>query len=72
MLVSYINAVSGHGHRHFQGRLPTIFEMQDMIENAWDQGINVNGRVETGGIKGTRKHIGTAEALALLTGLDIP
>ena len=39
----------------------TITELQDMIEKAWDQGINPHGRVETGGIKGTRKHIGTSE-----------
>ena len=33
-----------------------------MIESAWDKGINDTGRVETGGIRGTRKYIGTPEA----------
>ena len=32
-----------------------------MIERAWDMGFNVNGRIETGGICGTRKYIGTPE-----------
>jgi hypothetical protein len=39
----------------------SIPELQDMIELAWDQGYNSHGRIETGGIKGTRKHIGTSE-----------
>ncbi|KAG7123363.1 Zinc finger-containing ubiquitin peptidase 1 [Verticillium longisporum] len=65
MLISYIIATGFEGQEHFQGRLPTIFEIQDFIENAWDRGINVQGRVETGGIRGTRKYIGTAEAQAL-------
>lgn len=41
--------------------IPTIFEIQDWIEEAWDFGINAAGRVETGGIKGTRKYIGTPD-----------
>lgn len=61
MLVSYINGASGEGHTHFRGQIPTIFEIQDMIETAWDKGINPRGRAETGGIRGTRKYIGTAE-----------
>ena len=32
-----------------------------MIEQAWDMGFNSSGRIETGGIKGTRKYIGTPE-----------
>lgn len=32
-----------------------------MIEDAWDAGINLEGRIETGGIRGTRKYIGTPE-----------
>lgn len=61
MMVSYINGASGHGKDQFQGRLPTIFEIQEYIEKAWDMGINAQGRLETGGIKGTRKYIGTPE-----------
>ncbi|CRK48338.1 hypothetical protein BN1723_007980 [Verticillium longisporum] len=72
MLISYIIATGFEGQEHFQGRLPTIFEIQDFIENAWDRGINVQGRVETGGIRGTRKYIGTAEAQALCKSLAIP
>ncbi|EEY13904.1 conserved hypothetical protein [Verticillium alfalfae VaMs.102] len=72
MLISYIIATGFEGQKHFKGRLPTIFEIQDFIENAWDRGINVQGRIETGGIRGTRKYIGTAEAQALCTSLAIP
>ena len=45
--------------------------MQTWIEAAWDQGINQLGRQETGGIKGTRKWIGTPEVSTLLRYLDI-
>jgi hypothetical protein len=61
MLSSYIIGARAVGAAHFDGRLPTIFKIQDYVENAWDQGINAQGRVETGGIKGTRKYIGTPE-----------
>ncbi|GAB7356522.1 hypothetical protein MBLNU459_g7268t2 [Dothideomycetes sp. NU459] len=49
-----------------------ILEVQGLIEKAWDSGFNTVARVETGGILDTRKHIGTAEAQALLRSLDIP
>lgn len=49
-----------------------IFQIQDLIEAAWDAGHNCHGRVQTGGIKGTRKHIGTSEAEAVLLYLGIP
>lgn len=39
-----------------------IPEIQQAIEKAWDMGHNTHGRVETGGINGTRKHIGASEA----------
>ncbi|KAF5864975.1 hypothetical protein ETB97_005862 [Aspergillus alliaceus] len=45
--------------------------LQDMIENAWDMGFNSIGRIETGGIRGTRKYIGTPEAQALFLSLGI-
>lgn len=48
-----------------------IFELQDLIENAWDGGLNSHGRVQTGGIRGTRKHIGTSEVL-FPDGLGVP
>ncbi|KAF2233141.1 DUF1671-domain-containing protein [Viridothelium virens] len=43
-----------------------------LIECAWDKGINADGRIDTGGIKGTRKYIGTPEAQALFRSIEIP
>ncbi|CZT20969.1 uncharacterized protein RCC_06830 [Ramularia collo-cygni] len=51
---------------------PSIPDIQAMIEKAWDAGINAHGRVQTGGVKGTRKHIGTSEAEAILLNNSIP
>ncbi|RMZ86196.1 hypothetical protein DV737_g192, partial [Chaetothyriales sp. CBS 132003] len=64
MLITFLRAQPGTA---FEGRLPTIFELQDTIEAAWDQGIHAVGRIETGGIKNTRKYIGTSEAQAFFT-----
>lgn len=61
MLITYIKETRMSGHERFPGDLPTIFQLQDMIEDAWDKGFNSVGRVETGGIRGTRKYIGTPE-----------
>ena len=61
MLTSYIIGTQSQGVEQFRGKIPSIFRIQDYIENAWDMGINVHGRLETGGIKGTRKYIGTPE-----------
>ncbi|KAI0167057.1 DUF1671-domain-containing protein [Hypoxylon sp. FL1284] len=55
----------------FAGRVPDIFALQDMIEDAWDRGVNPKGRVETGGVRGTRKFIGTPEAAAIFVNLGI-
>ncbi|KAI9683138.1 MAG: hypothetical protein M1829_005929 [Trizodia sp. TS-e1964] len=71
MLISYIQATSSQGHEHFPGRLPNILQLQDLIESAWDRGIMSTARIETGGIRGTRKYIGTPEAQALFISLDI-
>ncbi|KAA6412105.1 MAG: hypothetical protein FRX48_04255 [Lasallia pustulata] len=71
MIVSFIQATRSPGYEQFPGRIPSILHLQDMIEAAWDQGINSTGRVETGGIKGTRKYIGTPEAQALMISLGI-
>ncbi|KAL8985082.1 MAG: hypothetical protein Q9205_001123 [Flavoplaca limonia] len=54
-------AAQSQGHELFPGRLPSVLELQELIESAWDQGINSVGKVETGGIRGTRKYIGTPE-----------
>lgn len=47
--------------------LPNVLEIQDTIEQAWDNGICTYSRVETGGIRGSRKWIGTHDALAYFT-----
>lgn len=61
MLTSYIIEAKSQGHEKFKGKIPSIFAIQDYIENAWDFGINATGREETGGIRGTRKYIGTPD-----------
>ncbi|KAJ8120477.1 hypothetical protein ONZ43_g2823 [Nemania bipapillata] len=72
MLSSYIVGADAEGAEKLGDRVPSIFRIQDYIEDAWDMGINASGRVETGGIKGTRKYIGTPEAQAMFTSLEIP
>ncbi|KAF4634667.1 hypothetical protein G7Y89_g3448 [Cudoniella acicularis] len=71
MLSSYIIGARSQGHQYFNGKIPTIFDIQEYIENAWDIGINTQGRVETGGIRGTRKYIGTPDAQAMFCSLGI-
>lgn len=60
MMVSWIRKTRSYGYEHFP-KGPTILDLQDMIESAWDMGFNSSGRAETGGIKDTRKFIGTPE-----------
>ena len=72
MLISHIQERRLRGHEHFRGRLPSVLHLQDMIERAWDMGFCTYGRIETGGIKGTRKYIGTPEVQALFESLAIP
>ncbi|KKA25977.1 hypothetical protein TD95_002150 [Thielaviopsis punctulata] len=69
---SFINATNFPGVEALGGRFPTIFEIQDIVESAWDVGINSHARTETGGIKGTRKYIGTSEAEALFKMIGTP
>ncbi|PQE30765.1 peptidase family C78 protein [Rutstroemia sp. NJR-2017a WRK4] len=69
--VLHVSKLSREGHEAFQNRLPTIFDIQDYIEKAWDLGINAQGRIETGGIRGTRKYIGTPDAHAMFRSLGI-
>ena len=72
MQISYILDAQAPGHQQFQSqRLPSILKLQDMIEDAWDRGYNTTARVETGGIRMTRKYIGTAEAQALYLSLGM-
>lgn len=65
MMVSYIQAAYPRGTHPFDGRIPHIIKLQDMIEAGWDMGINTSARQETGGIRGTRKYIGTSEVSTL-------
>ena len=72
MLTSYLRGSNADGHEHFEGRkIPSILKLQDMIERAWEMGFNSTGKIETGGIRGTRKYIGTPEAQALFLSLCI-
>jgi hypothetical protein len=71
MQASYLLGTRAPGAVHFRGRVPSIFRIQDMIEDAWDMGFNAQGRIETGGIRGTRKYIGTPEAQAVFQSLEI-
>lgn len=61
MLTSFVIADKFRGHEVFEGKVPTIFDIQDTIEDAWDVGIHSYNRISTGGIKGTRRYIGTPE-----------
>jgi hypothetical protein len=61
MMCSYIIGVESQGCDRFENKIPSIFDIQEYIEHAWDLGIKAEGRVETGGIRGTRKYIGTPE-----------
>ena len=72
MMASYIVGRKAPGAEHFHNKMPSIFEIQDLIEEAWDRGINAQARIETGGVRGTRKYIGTPEAQAILCSLNIP
>lgn len=66
MMISYIRGASSQGYHCFPERIPSILDLQDSIESAWDKGINESGRIETGGIRGTRKYIGTPEVCTSL------
>ncbi|KAH8664327.1 peptidase family C78-domain-containing protein [Xylariales sp. PMI_506] len=72
MLSSFIIGTGSVGSPRFDGKIPSVFDIQDYIEDAWDRGINAQGRIETGGVKGSRKYIGTPEAQAMFIGLDVP
>ncbi|RPA83796.1 DUF1671-domain-containing protein [Ascobolus immersus RN42] len=74
MLISYVQAVDLPTHPFGPSAkgVPNILKLQDWIEAGWDEGINDNGRIETGGIRGTRKYIGTSEAQTLFSYHDLP
>lgn len=57
--------------RGVQGARPTVLELQAVIEQAWDRGINPHARMQTGGVTGTRKWIGSSEVEAVLLSLGV-
>lgn len=61
MQISYIRGAQAPGHQKFVRRIPGILDIQEMIELAWDRGICDLGRLQTGGVRNTRKWIGTPE-----------
>ncbi|KAF2668984.1 DUF1671-domain-containing protein [Microthyrium microscopicum] len=72
MQVSYLQGAKAVGHEMFPGnQVPGILHLQDVIENAWDNGISPISRQQIGTLKGTRKWIGTLEAMALYANLNI-
>lgn len=61
MQLSYLQGSKAPGSEHFPGRTPSILELQDLIEQAWDNGIHWYSRAQMGTLKNTRKWIGTLE-----------
>ncbi|KAI7368286.1 hypothetical protein KC354_g2792 [Hortaea werneckii] len=72
MVLSYLQATGTLASDRTGTTLPNVLEMQETIEQAWSNGIASHGRIETGGVKGTRKWIGTSEAVAYFRQLGIP
>ncbi|KAK1822865.1 hypothetical protein LTR12_002790 [Friedmanniomyces endolithicus] len=68
MMLSYLQAA---GALPGMRQTPNILQIQDTIEQAWSNDILPHGRRETGGIRGTRKWIGTSEAAAYFTQLGV-
>jgi hypothetical protein len=69
-LCSHIIGTRATGWEQLGSDIPSVFQIQDLIETAWDRGFNARGRAETGGIKGTRKYIGTPEVGVILCTLS--
>ncbi|TKA68457.1 hypothetical protein B0A55_07719 [Friedmanniomyces simplex] len=68
MVLSYRQAT---GALPAMRQTPNILQIQDTIEQAWSNDILSHGRTETGGVRGTRKWIGTSEAAAYFTQLGV-
>ena len=73
MLLTYIHHRNAQRDCTEPRDTPTVLAIQDVIEKAWNSGICSYGRIETGGVRNTRKWIGTHEALAFFTriGVDV-
>lgn len=67
VMLTYIQHMNPRGPQ----RIPNVLEIQDLIERAWDDGICAYSRIETGGIRNTRKWIGTQEALAFFQRINV-
>ena len=71
-LLSYLRGCStAPKHHRYATHLPNILEIQDIIEEGWRAGINSKALLQTGGIRGTRKYIGTSEAETCLKTLNV-
>lgn len=67
MMISYITSSNVQDSQQFADGVPSVLRLQDLIEDAWDKGVNSEGRFETGGIRGTRKYIGTPEVCSKIS-----
>ena len=45
MLISYVHAVNLLNGEVFKGGMASIWEIQDLVDRAWDRGFNAAGRV---------------------------
>ncbi|KAK5105885.1 hypothetical protein LTR62_001944 [Meristemomyces frigidus] len=68
MVLTYLRAT---GVLPDMRRTPHVLQIQVTIEQACDNGILAHGRNETGGLRGTRKWIGTSEAAAYFSKISI-
>lgn len=71
MLLTYIHARDARRDHSEPKDTPSVPAIQNVIENAWDSGVCSYGRIETGGVRNTRKWIGTHEALAFFTQIGV-
>ena len=72
MQTSYLNATKDKGMSIFDHKKPSVLQIQGAIEDAWSAGINSHGAIETGGIRFSRKFIGSPEVQTLFTHMKIP
>ena len=71
MVLSYVHDQDARRDGGTPKPIPNVIAIQNVIERAWDNGICSYGRIETGGVKNTRKWIGTHEALAFFTQIGV-
>ncbi|CAK3834972.1 Zinc finger with UFM1-specific peptidase domain [Lecanosticta acicola] len=66
-VLTYVQYIKPRGPQ----TLPNVIEMQELIEAAWEWGVCSYSRTETGGIKNTRKWIGTQECVAFFSAVGV-